>query len=346
MPSVDGSRCRASRRGRRRRARARPRPRGGTAPPRPAAAIGAAPWSGLVAVAAAVDQVGRAGRPQAGVVEVLEDRPLRPRSGAPCSCCRRCPRASGRRRTRASPGTRSRTRRSAPRRGGTSSSTGSGDRPGRARWRSSRRRRGVTDGNDDTQSRTNVPRSTIAASAGARPSRDRALEHLRLERVDDREDELLRFAAAGSAGPAYFRSSVAAGADEQQQEDGEQRANASRGKRSRSQRAPARAVGVDRTGPPRRRRAGACARSSRPAHRRVRERRDEDASDAAPRPRSRVAPGGERAGEQQRAEERRPAPPPCRAARPAIVRPRTFGHVRDRPRARARAAGTRGSRGT
>ena len=56
-------------------ARARRR-RGGTAPPRRAAVHAVA--RRLVAGAAAVDQVGRAGGPQPGVVEVLEHRLVRP----------------------------------------------------------------------------------------------------------------------------------------------------------------------------------------------------------------------------------------------------------------------------
>ena len=74
----------------------------------------------FVAVAAAVDQVRRAGGPRPGVVELLEER-LDLGRGGRGSCCRRGRRAPGRRRRRASPRARSRTRRSAARAGGTSS---------------------------------------------------------------------------------------------------------------------------------------------------------------------------------------------------------------------------------
>ena len=50
---------------------------------------------------------------------------------------------------------------------------------------------GVTDGNDETQSRTYVPRCMIFGEHRRLALLDRALEHLRLERVDDREYELL-----------------------------------------------------------------------------------------------------------------------------------------------------------
>ncbi len=122
------SRCRASRTGPRRRARARRRPGGGTARPRRSAGRRSRPTG---RGACGRGRSGRWCRRSGG----RRRRGARRRSGARGSgargsCCRPCRRASGRSRTRAWRGATSRTRRSAPRRGGTSSSTGCGARPG------------------------------------------------------------------------------------------------------------------------------------------------------------------------------------------------------------------------
>ena len=88
---------------------------------------------GLVAVAAAVHQVGRAGGAHIGVVERLEHGERLAARGGRGSCCRRCRSAAGRSRTAGRRAGWSRTRHSATPPASTSSCRGCGARPGRCR---------------------------------------------------------------------------------------------------------------------------------------------------------------------------------------------------------------------
>ena len=92
-----------------------------------------------------------------------------PARGGTCSCCRRCRRASERAQRPASPRTTSRTRRSVPSTRWYQFMPLIACRSGRSPVTISEQHTGVTDGNDETQSRTSVPRSSSAAKWGASP---------------------------------------------------------------------------------------------------------------------------------------------------------------------------------
>ena len=171
---------------------------------RDGAALQQALEADLVAPAAAVDQERRARGAHPGVAQRSKKVSTSWRGG-PCSCCRRCRRWRGRGRTRASPRTTSRTRRSAARPGGTSSSPGSnGDRP----WRRSR------SPTCRPASRTGTPRRSLdqvapldqRAEVGRLAGLDGLEELVGAKGVDEDEAELLGLGLTGAiGGPRAFR---------------------------------------------------------------------------------------------------------------------------------------------